>query len=203
MTHDSMVLFSGGIDSAVCLEQARKRGTTHALIFDYGQPHRIEIEYAEAFAYNRGISYQVHKIALSRSGLLDKDDDSPVVHGRNLTFLSYALSIAKATNTGEVIIGSTAEDQALFPDCRAGFIAAFNRISVLLDGPKVSAPLINMRKSDVLRLAEHLEINLGETWSCYFPIQQGFHTVPCGKCLACSVRKSGDPNDTKTPTEEK
>ena len=45
----SVVLFSGGIDSTTALAWARARSSeVHALTFDYGQRHRIEVAMAEA-----------------------------------------------------------------------------------------------------------------------------------------------------------
>ena len=54
----AVVLLSGGLDSATAAAWARQRGTDiHAISFDYGQRHRIELEAAErlATALGRGV----------------------------------------------------------------------------------------------------------------------------------------------------
>ncbi|MCA9785365.1 MAG: 7-cyano-7-deazaguanine synthase, partial [Candidatus Cloacimonetes bacterium] len=41
----AVVLLSGGLDSTTCLAIARKQGyRCHALSFDYGQRHRLELD---------------------------------------------------------------------------------------------------------------------------------------------------------------
>ena len=62
----AVVLLSGGLDSAVTLAVARTEGfETHALSFDYGQRHRIEIESARRVAASLGaLAHRVAQIDL-------------------------------------------------------------------------------------------------------------------------------------------
>src|SRR5512140_2461172 len=58
----AVVLLSGGLDSATCLALARRWGwTVHALSFDYGQRHRVELELARALAGRWGAAS--HRVA--------------------------------------------------------------------------------------------------------------------------------------------
>lgn len=58
----AVVLLSGGMDSAVTLAIARQQGfACHALSFDYGQRHRVEIEAAGRVA--QSLNVLEHKIA--------------------------------------------------------------------------------------------------------------------------------------------
>ncbi len=58
----AVVLLSGGLDSAVTLAIARAEGfEPHALSFDYGQRHRIEIESARQVAASLGA--RAHRVA--------------------------------------------------------------------------------------------------------------------------------------------
>ncbi|HCU54176.1 MAG TPA: 7-cyano-7-deazaguanine synthase, partial [Gammaproteobacteria bacterium] len=51
MAKQAVVLVSGGLDSATTLAMAREQGfICHALSFDYGQRHRVELEAARRVA---------------------------------------------------------------------------------------------------------------------------------------------------------
>jgi 7-cyano-7-deazaguanine synthase len=65
----SVVLFSGGIDSTTALAWARARSSeVHALTFDYGQRHRIEVAMAKRTARRMGVPQTVLAIDLARFG---------------------------------------------------------------------------------------------------------------------------------------
>jgi 7-cyano-7-deazaguanine synthase len=65
-----VVLLSGGLDSATTLAVARGEGfACHALSFDYGQRHRIELSCAAAVARSLGATdHRVVRIDLSAAG---------------------------------------------------------------------------------------------------------------------------------------
>lgn len=47
----AVVVFSGGQDSTTCLVKALKEfDEVHAITFDYGQRHKLEIEVAQSLA---------------------------------------------------------------------------------------------------------------------------------------------------------
>lgn len=66
----AVVLLSGGLDSATVLAMARADGfACHALSFDYGQRHRLELQAAARVAKALGATaHRVVKIDLSASG---------------------------------------------------------------------------------------------------------------------------------------
>ena len=65
----AIILFSGGIDSTVVLAMALQNGRQcHALSFDYGQRHHIELQAAAAITKHYGISHQIIKIDPSAFG---------------------------------------------------------------------------------------------------------------------------------------
>ena len=58
----AVVLLSGGMDSAVVLAHLRHEGfACHALSFDYGQRHRVELERAAELA--RALGAESHRTA--------------------------------------------------------------------------------------------------------------------------------------------
>ena len=60
---DAVVLLSGGLDSATVLAVAKDQGfTCHALSFDYGQRHRLELEAAKAVGKALGVERIPHRL---------------------------------------------------------------------------------------------------------------------------------------------
>src|SRR5882672_3772587 len=106
----SVVLLSGGLDSATTLATARSEGfACHALSFDYGQRHRIELEAAKRVAAAVGaVEHRIATIDLRAFGgsaltadiavpkdrpSLDQGREIPITYvpARNTIFLSFAL----------------------------------------------------------------------------------------------------------------
>ena len=173
----SLILFSGGIDSAVCAY-----GADNPLLvcFDYGQAHYIEIRYAEAIAKRLELNLIIEQLPKVSK------PDGLVYSGRNLLLISAAIPIAVAHGVSEIIIGCNKSDADNFPDCRPEFVRAVNEVLEAGDyGVVVKAPLIKMEKKQVIELAGEVGLNLAETWSCYNPQD----SKPCGECLACQGRQ--------------
>ena len=155
----TVVLLSGGLDSATALAVARREGfACHALSFDYGQRHRFELAAAARVAKAGGAaSHRVVRIDLSagggfgRSALTDdiavpkgvisnpksqiRDPKSAIpvtyVPARNTIFLAVALGYAEVIGAFDIFIGVNAIDYSGYPDCRPEFIAAFERLANL------------------------------------------------------------------------
>ena len=209
----AIILVSGGLDSAVTLYYARERGyKCSCLIFDYGQRHRKEIEAAKKIARAAGCSCVVLKIALPWKGsaLLDKKITIPgsakvskfhgasaipstYVPGRNIIFLSFALSYAETIGAQAIFIGAHAQDYSGYPDCRPLFYRAFR--NVIATGTKagvqkrtiaIKTPLLHKSKAGIIRAGSRLGVPFALTWSCY---RGG--KVPCGRCDSCFYRRKG------------
>jgi 7-cyano-7-deazaguanine synthase len=166
----SVLLLSGGLDSAVCLAMERP---DVALFVDYGQPHREQEEISvNLLAARYDVPLEVARIRVPY-WQFRPDDSTMLVPGRNLVLVSLASAIASP-----VIIGCNADDFEVYPDCRPEFFAALALVA------EVQTPLIAKRKTEIGVMAYELEVDVGETWSCYYPSGSD----PCGECDACRGR---------------
>ncbi len=205
----AVVVFSGGQDSTTCLVQALKEfDEVHAITFDYGQRHKLEIEVAQALSKKLGVA--AHKVL--DVGLLNElaissltRDDIPVSHelqenvlpnsfvpGRNILFLTLAGIYAYQIGAQTVITGVCETDFSGYPDCRDEFVKAMN--SALVKGMdrdlEIRTPLMWLNKAETWALADQndaLELVRNETLTCY----NGIIGDGCGDCPACDLRKAG------------
>lgn len=197
----AVVLLSGGLDSAVALYYAKAKGyKCLCLIFDYGQRHKKEIIQAQKIAKAAGCPYKLLKISFPWKGsaLLDKKIKIPemisagvpvtYVPGRNIIFLSFAISLAETLKAKAVFIGAHSQDYSGYPDCRPEFLSAFSRLAKTgtVGEYEIAAPLLRKNKSQIIRMGKKLGVPFGLTWSCY----AGGKT-PCGKCDSCRYRAKG------------
>jgi 7-cyano-7-deazaguanine synthase len=207
----AIVLLSGGLDSATTLYFARDKGfSCECLSFDYGQRHSTELEAAKRIARAAGCNHRVLKISLPWKGssLLDKSIrpgnmkgrrragskiPDTYVPGRNIIFLSFALSFAEAIKAKSIFIGANAVDYSGYPDCRPSFYQAFG--NVIRTGTKcgvekhpvrIMTPLINKTKAEIVKLGSRLQVPFELTWSCYTG-----GSKPCGRCDSCFYRSKG------------
>lgn len=200
----SVLLLSGGLDSFVLLARECERGRRPALCltFDYGQRHRREIDAAQAIMDWCRCPGRVHRLPpdiFTGSALtggpdvpkgLDYRDPSQaatVVPGRNLVFLSIAVAEAARIGAGRVLFAAHAGDEAVYPDCRTAFVAAFGRAAKAGYGVLVEAPFQHIDKRGVVALGRSLNKPYGLpfelAWSCYEGGRE-----PCGRCGACVER---------------
>ncbi|AVP87181.1 trans-regulatory protein ExsB [Candidatus Phycorickettsia trachydisci] len=201
----AVALISGGADSATTLAIALQQGfEVHAISFDYGQKHRIELEKSKLVA-QKAASHKVIKLdptAFQRSALTNNNLNVPkydsvdqipqkvadtYVPARNLLFLSYATSYAESIGASSIFIGVHKEDFANYPDTRPEFIKSFQEVvNCGTDAQiKIYAPLIDLDKDGVIAKGKALGVDYSNTITCYKPDDQG---RSCGKCIACLVR---------------
>jgi 7-cyano-7-deazaguanine synthase len=173
----SVVLLSGGLDSAVCLAMMRPKW---ALAIDYGQPHAVR-ELACAARLARAYGAELAIATTTMPSAPSAGDQSMLWPGRNLVLLSLAAALAHQVGASEVIIGANADDHAGYPDCRPEFFA----VAEPALGVKVTAPLLHLTKPEIGARARAHGVPIGETWSCYYPVDGQV----CGSCDACAGRE--------------
>lgn len=201
---DTVVLLSGGLDSATTLYQVLAEGRRAVgLAFDYGQRHVRELRSARAIARHARCPLTVVRFTLPwRAGsLVDREASLPrqarrgrvpstYVPARNIVFLSFAVSLAESLGAREICYGANQVDFSGYPDCRAAFVKAFERAVVAgtVAGSKLTirAPLLRLSKADIVRRAVRLGVPLHLTWSCYAGGER-----PCGACDSCRFRAAG------------
>ncbi|WP_240205923.1 7-cyano-7-deazaguanine synthase QueC [Vibrio sp. CyArs1] len=205
----AVVVFSGGQDSTTCLVQALEQyDEVHAITFDYGQRHKLEIEVAEALANKLNVkAHKVMDVSLLNELAISSltRDDIPVSHelqenglpnsfvpGRNILFLTLAGIYAYQIGAQAVITGVCETDFSGYPDCRNDFIKAMN--SALVQGMDrefdIVTPLMWLDKAETWALADKfnaLSLIREETLTCY----NGVIGDGCGDCPSCDLRASG------------
>ena len=211
----AVILLSGGLDSTTTLAVARQQGfTPYALSIDYGQRHRVELDRAAEVARQfqvadlRTVRLDLRAIggsSLTSDLAVPKDRSSDQIsHGvpvtyvpaRNTILLGIALGYAETVGAFDIFIGANAIDYSGYPDCRPGFLSAFEALANVatkagLEGTgrfKIHAPLITMTKAEIIRLGVSLGVDYGKTLSCYDPDPTG---RACGHCDSCQLRRKG------------
>ncbi len=141
------------------------------------------------------------------------------VPARNTIFLSFALGWAEVLEAADIFIGANALDYSGYPDCRPEYLRAFEEMANLatkisVEGKlrfRIRAPLVAMKKSEIIRAGAALSVDYSITWSCYDPREvrepssvnrerekasgdsqlasHGFR--PCGLCDSCRLRAKG------------
>ena len=215
MNEKAVVLLSGGLDSTTCLAVAKQKNyECFGLSFDYGQRHRAELVAAQRTAERMGVSdYKVVPInlrAFGGSALTDDSIDVPeeesstgsekgvpvtYVPARNTIFLAIALGWAEVLGAQHIYIGVNAVDYSGYPDCRPAYMNAFQAMANLATkagteghGPTFHTPLIDLSKSDIIKLGMSFGVDYGLTTSCYQADDEG---RACGRCDSCHIRRQG------------
>jgi len=113
------------------------------------------------------------------------------------SMLSVAAAWAAALRAKRIIIGIS-EDHGVpgrpisevYPDYRIEFLQTFNLMLSYAKHPEVEilaeAPLIDLTRTEVIRLGQRLGVPFERTWSCYKSDEK-----PCGLCRACATRAAG------------
>ncbi len=202
----AVVLLSGGLDSCVTMAIAMKKHNVALLHVGYSQ--RTQTREYNSF---RSIA-RFYKVPETRTLAIELDFfrkiggssltdlNMPVDKGnanvdvptsyvpfRNTHLLSIAVSWAEAIKANSVYIGAVQQDSPDYPDCRAEYYEAYNRLVEVGTKPstniKVVTPLLNMSKSEIVKKGIELAAPIQLTWSCYERNDKA-----CGHCQSCRLR---------------
>jgi len=204
MSNKIVVIYSGGMDSYTMLMNYRAAGRdVHAVLFNYGQRHLKELEYAMKVAEGLGIPHKVVNMSkmgwelLGGSSQTDKSIPVPeghyedetmrltVVPNRNMIMLSMAIGYAVSIGAGTVAYGAHSGDHAIYPDCRREFVDAMNAVAQIANYQpvKIEAPFQDLSKGEIAEIGKDLGLDYSKAWTCY-----NGRAKPCGKCGACQER---------------
>ncbi len=194
----TIVLLSGGIDSATALYMVKQEDT---------ETYTVNILYAQASIREAEASKNIAAIAKVKEHLVvslpfykeiqDRYHPGPsssvsaaYVPARNIVFYGIAAAYAETLGAHEIVFGSNSDDVKELPDAKPEFIQLMNelikrgtRMGTEGSPCQIVNPLINYNKQEVLKLALQLKVPLESTWSCYEDV-----AVPCGKCRGCRSR---------------
>ncbi len=208
MTIKSIVLLSGGLDSAVSLAYALKETDVFLCItFDYGQRaakrenlaaaalaghyklrHKIielpflkEITGSALVAHDKELP-EPGKVGLTDLNLSREAAASVWVPNRNGLFINIAAAFAEAFQCDQVITGFNCEEAVTFPDNSLEFVnATTSALSYsTLNKVKVISYTQRLDKVDIIKLGMKLGVPFQYIWSCY----RGGDKM-CGRCESC------------------
>lgn len=184
------------MDSAVLLaETVQHHGPDNvaALSFDYGQRHAMrEGNAAARLAEHYHVTRTLIRIPAFGGSILKRGEGSmvgasTVVPFRNGILLACAVGYAASIGASRVLMGCHVGDNAIYPDCRRGFIALMHDAAIVgtAGAVAVGAPFVERgwSKREIAAEGNRLRVPWEMTWSCYL----GGET-PCGECGACIER---------------
>ncbi len=203
---DSVAIVSGGMDSVTLLHYLVKEKKRKAAVitFTYGQKHNKEIVYARIQAELLGCEvYELIDLTplssvFSGSALIAGGEAIPAasevegdpqpatyVPNRNMIFLALAAAFAESQGVSDIFYGAQRHDMYGYWDTTPQFLEQLNNVYGLNRKTpiKILAPFVDYSKSDILRKGLELEVDYGQTWSCY----EG-QEAACGRCPTCAER---------------
>lgn len=184
----SLVLLSGGIDSATALHLVSRRMRVLPLYIDYGQ-RASERERGAANAVCSDLGLKLETLELSEVGAAFRrghvwQAHVPLPH-RNLALLGLAFSYAADRRASQIIVAVNREDAVSQKSAAPVFIDAFRALMATLDEIRLVTPLIEWDKAEVIRQGHTLGVDYAHTYSCLLGRER-----PCGACPQCEHRQA-------------
>jgi 7-cyano-7-deazaguanine synthase len=204
---ETLVLLSGGLDSAVLLAHEAKSARVHPVYVSVG----LAWEKAERAMVDRLLTAPVfdgrivpltpveftmrdvyspsHWAIRGTPPAYDTADEEVYLTGRNLVLLTKAGVVAASRKLGRIALGPLAANP--FPDATPEFFVAMEQaLSVGLDHPiTIATPFASLHKEDVIRRGAELGVPMEHTLSCMNPVLDGDLPLHCGLCSKCRERR--------------
>ncbi len=204
----TLVLLSGGLDSAVNLYKAAQESQlTLALTFDYGQRAASkEVAAAQFLTQELQIPHKIISLPwfkeFGKSGLLDSSCEVPQggavliddherslktasavwVPNRNGIFLNIAAGFAEALGIEGVVPGFNLEEASTFPDNSEDYLKSLTHSFSFSTSNKVQVVCYttHLNKIEIMKMGRTLGVPFERLWPCYLA---GDHW--CGHCESC------------------
>lgn len=204
---DSLVLISGGLDSAVLLAHEAGHARVHPLYVSVG----LAWEPAERAVLARLLASPVfdgrlaplasvefsmrdvyppsHWAIRGTPPAYDTPDEDVYLTGRNLVLLTKAGAVAATRKIGRIVLGPLAGNP--FPDAAPEFFGAMaTALSLGLDHRlEIATPFVDKDKEDVIGIGVALGVPLELTLSCMNPVPGEPLPLHCGLCSKCRERR--------------
>ncbi len=204
----SVVLISGGLDSAVNLFKSKSEGEVLlGLTFNYGQRAAAqEIQSANKLCHHLGVPHKTVDVPwikeFGKSSLTDHTKVIPTqnevqidnynqslktaasvwVPNRNGILLNIAAGFAESLGADCVVPGFNLEEAQTFPDNSEDYLKALSISFSFSTANKVQAFSFTtkLNKIDIVKLGLELQLPFELIWPCYFAGEKW-----CGECESC------------------
>jgi 7-cyano-7-deazaguanine synthase len=187
-----VTLSSGGVDSSVTMLLLKRRNHfVFPLFVNYGQLS-VEREWHACQNICKFLDLKPERMdvqgfgKLIPSGITNRDCDvekEAFLPTRNLMLLTLgaAYGYVKAAH----VVAISLLSNPIFPDQTKDFVQEAQKTISKALGIDITilAPLIDLDKSDTLRLARKYGLPIEDTYSCHSGGE-----IPCGRCISCQER---------------
>lgn len=213
-TDKVVVLSSGGLNSAVVTSLAAKEYAVKLLHVRYG--HRAQSQETALFEKQAAFFNIKEKLTLDMPHFAAVGGNARVCRKKQIEdalaigegasncwvpglvsgLLNAAFGWAWVIGATKIFIGISEDlgppgprTRSIYPDYSRECIQLHNHLMAELSRAKpitIEAPLIDMGRTDIVKLGNRLEVPFDLTWSC---LSSG--TQPCGGCVGCATRSRG------------
>ena len=176
---ESLVLLSGGIDSAACVKYYIDSGfKVRSVFIDFGQlSAKREFDSAAKIAAYFGVDFA--KLTFNSQNKYGIGE----IGFRN-AFLIFSGLLSAPLYEGLISMGIHTGSR--YYDCSEAFVIDINRILSTYSDGKITfdTPFLKWTKAEIVEFCKKREIPLRLTYSC-----EAGGDMPCNKCLSCIDRR--------------
>ncbi len=177
---ETVILFSGGVDSAACAHYLQHNGhSVRGLFVDYGQA-AASLESAAADQLSAVLKINLSKVQVATQRSFGIGE----IRGRNAFLIFASMLEDESGRTQSIALGIHAGTN--YYDCSPAFVESINRlVAEYTDGrTRVVAPFVDWTKRDVIKYFLEAGLPIEIPYSC-----EAGMSPPCGTCLSCRDRR--------------